>query len=105
MGEECIGLKTQPGGVAFLIVRVEDMFSPTLICWGQSMRKYMSHAHWEGLRPTLYNLVTSLWGVTVLHAEQKSTRNIFAYVSGVSRSVRVTGTAVEIVSFIERLLL
>lgn len=64
-----------------------------------SVRKSMTHKHRKEPRPRLISLLTSLWGMTMLNAELKSTHNILTELS--LECVRMVWRAVLMVSYVE----
>lgn len=70
------GLRTHPCDEPVFRVRVEEVWSPVLTLWGLFLRKSGILVHRELPRPMLLNFQTSLWGISVLKGEQKSTNSI-----------------------------
>ena len=80
-------------GVPVFRMRVDDVRPPILTFCGLLLSKSSIHVHSELSRPRLLSLWVSLWGVTMLNAELKSTNSTLTYVLGWSRCVRAVLTA------------
>ena len=82
VGEEGVeeGQRTHPCGVPVFRMRVNDVQPPILMFCG--LRKSSIHVHSELPMPRLLSLWISLWGMTMLNAELKSTNSTLTYMLG-----------------------